>query len=147
MPYDPNWPQDGDLADPIRFREQFGGLKNFIDAVPGIAGVVIDSVTTLPPGEAATVDASITAGVLHLSFGLPQGLQGAQGIQGEQGSLGATGPMGSVTPQNLDDAIVTTARNPNAIPPFTGTFSDPPTQAEMVAFAAHMETLRAALVR
>ena len=55
--------------------------------------------------------------------------------------------MGSVTPQNLDDAIATTARNPNAIGPFAGTFSDPPTQAEMVAFAAHVETLRAALVR
>ena len=55
--------------------------------------------------------------------------------------------MGSVTPQNLDDAIATTARNPNAIGPFAGTFSDPPTQAEMQAHAAYVETLRAALVR
>jgi hypothetical protein len=34
-----------------------------------------------------------------------------------------------------------------AIAPFAGTFSDPPTQAEMMAFAAYVETLRAALVR
>ena len=34
-----------------------------------------------------------------------------------------------------------------AIAPFPGTSSDPPTQAELQAFAAYMETLRAALVR
>ena len=146
MPFDPSLPADHSPLVSAEMRGQLNGLKTLIDAGV-LSGVVIDSVTTLPPGEAATVDAGIIAGVLHLSFGIPQGLQGMQGLQGEQGSLGATGPMGSVTPQNLDDAIVTTARNPNAIPPFTGTFSDPPTQAEMVAFAAHMETLRAALVR
>ncbi len=146
MPFDPTKPVNGVLIDADFLRGQFNALKDLTDA-GAISGVVIDNVTTLPPGEAATVDAGIIAGVLHLSFGIPQGLQGAQGLQGEQGSLGATGPMGSVTPQNLDDAIATTARNPNAIPPFTGTFSDPPTQAEMQAFAAHMETLRAALVR
>ncbi len=110
-------------------------------------GVLINSVTTLPPGEAATVSASIAAGVLHLSFGLPQGAAGTNGTNGADGPQGPQGPMGAVTPQNLDDAIVTTARNPNALPPFSGTFSDPPTQAEMEAFAAHVEALRAALVR
>ena len=143
MPYDPALPADHSPLVSAEVRGQLNGLKTLIDA-GALSGVVIDSVTTLPPGEAATVSASIAAGVLHLSFGLPQGMQG---LQGEQGSLGATGPMGSVTPQNLDDAIATTARNPNAIGPFGGTFSDPPTQAEMVAFAAYVETLRAALVR
>ncbi len=55
--------------------------------------------------------------------------------------------MGAVTPQNLDDAIATTARNPIGIGPFTGTFSDPPTQAEMQAHAAYLETFRQALTR
>ncbi len=142
--FDPSLPADATRATAAEMRGQLNALNDLIAAVPGITGVVIDSVTTLPPGEAATVSASIVAGVLHLGFGIPQG---AQGLQGEQGSLGATGPMGSVTPQNLDDAIATTARNPNAIPPFTGTFSDPPTQAEMQAHAAYVETLRAALVR
>ena len=144
MPYDPTLPADHSPNSSAEMRAQLAGLNDLIAAVPGISGVVIDSVTTLPPGEAATVNASIAAGVLHLSFGLPQGMQG---LQGEQGSLGATGPMGAVTPQNLDDAIVTTARNPIGIGPFTGTFSDPPTQAEMQAHAAYVETLRAALVR
>ena len=49
--------------------------------------------------------------------------------------------------QQLDDAIATTAQNPSGIGPFTGGFSDPPTQAEMEAFAAWSESLRSALVR
>ncbi len=146
MPYDPNLPQESTLADAAQMRAQLAGLKDLIDA-GAVSGVIIDSVTTLPPGEAATVSASIAAGVLHLSFGLPQGAAGADGINGTNGADGPQGPMGAVTPQNLDDAIATTARNPSAIGPFSGTFSDPPTQAEMEAFAAHVEALRAALVR
>ena len=40
-----------------------------------------------------------------------------------------------------------TARNPDGVGPFGGSFSDPPTQAELQAFAAYVETLRTALVR
>jgi hypothetical protein len=47
----------------------------------------------------------------------------------------------------ISSAITDTARNPIGIAPFTGTFSDSPTQAEMQAFAAWSETLRAALAR
>jgi hypothetical protein len=100
--------------------------------------VVVDGVNTLPPGDPATVSATFDGANVHLAFGIPQGATGSQGPQG---------PMGEVTPQQLSDAIATTARNPNAIAPFTGTFSDPPTQAEMQAFAAYVETLRAALAR
>ncbi len=144
--FDPSLPADHSPLVSAEMRGQFNGLKTLIDA-GAITGVVIDSVTTLPPGEAATVDASIAAGVLHLSFGLPQGAAGTNGTNGADGPQGPQGPMGAVTPQNLDDAIATTARNPGAIPPFAGTFSDPPTQAEMVAFAAYVETFRQALVR
>jgi len=37
--------------------------------------------------------------------------------------------------------------NPSGTAPFGGGFSDPPTQAEMEAFASYVETLRGALVR
>ena len=40
-----------------------------------------------------------------------------------------------------------TTHNPSSIGPFTGTFSDPPTQAEMQAFAAWGESLRQAQIR
>jgi hypothetical protein len=56
-----------------------------------------------------------------------------------------------VTNQQMTDAIngavAGTADNPTSIGPFGGSFSDPPTQAEMQAFAAYVESLRAALIR
>ncbi len=47
----------------------------------------------------------------------------------------------------LEASIAETAMNPSGIAPYTGSFSDPPAQAEMQDFAAYVETLRAALVR
>jgi len=52
-----------------------------------------------------------------------------------------------VTTGQLDSAIAGTALNPNALGPFTGTFNDPPTQADLEAFASYVESLRLALVR
>jgi hypothetical protein len=52
-----------------------------------------------------------------------------------------------VTLAALEEAIAGTAVNPEAVSPFPGTFSDPPTKEEMDGFAAWVETLRAALVR
>jgi hypothetical protein len=96
---------------------------------PPFANAVVDGVTTLPPGDNATVDVSFDGTNVHFSFGIPQGATG-------EGSA-----------HQLDDAIATTALNPSGIGPFTGGFSDLPTQAEMEAFAAYVESLRAALVR
>jgi hypothetical protein len=55
--------------------------------------------------------------------------------------------MGEVTPTQLTDAIATTALNPTTVGPYGGSFSDPPTQAEMDAFAAYVESMRVALLR
>ena len=52
-----------------------------------------------------------------------------------------------MTAAQLDDAVGGTACNPDAVVPYSGSFSDPPTQPEMQAFATYVETLRAALVR
>jgi hypothetical protein len=52
-----------------------------------------------------------------------------------------------VSTQQLNDAIATCALNPGGVGPFGGSFSNPPTQAEMQAFAAYVETLRVALTR
>ena len=49
--------------------------------------------------------------------------------------------------QQLSDAIAGTARNPSSIGPYTGDFSDPPTQQEMRDYRDYVETLRAAMVR
>jgi hypothetical protein len=38
-------------------RAQFAGLKQLIDTVPTITAAVVDSVSTLNPGDPATVNA------------------------------------------------------------------------------------------
>ena len=99
---------------------------------PPFAQAIVDAVTTLAPGQPATVGVSFDGTNVHLTFGIPAGADGAPG---------------EVTNAALATAISTTAQNPSGIAPFAGSFSDPPTQAEMQAFAAHVETLRAAMVR
>ena len=112
-------------------RSQFNGLKTLIDEVP--AG---------PMGPTGA-----------------DGAPGPQGGTGPQGDLGPPGPQGLPSPQGpqgepgqvstgqLENAIAGTARNPSGIGPYAGSFSDPPTQGEMQAFAAWVESLRAGLVR
>ena len=98
---------------------------------PPFASAIVDGVTTLNPGDPATVTV-ISDGVdVHFSFGIPAGADGVQG------------PVGEVSNQQLYDAIATTA----SVAPYTGEFSEPPTQAEMQAFASYVESLRSALER
>src|ERR1043165_4374742 len=59
MPFNPLLPLDGSLMEAPEMRSQFTGLKTLIDNVPGITAAVVDSVTTLGPGEPATVTVSI----------------------------------------------------------------------------------------
>lgn len=71
--------------------------------------------------------------------------QGA--VREETGEQGPQGPPGEVSAQDLADAIAGTANNPSGIDAFGGSFSNPPTQAEMQDFAEYVESLRTALVR
>ena len=97
MPFDPSIPAPNAEATSAMFRGQFNGLKDLIDAVPTITSAVVDNVNTLPAGDPAAVTASISGGVLHLSFGIP------------------TGPPGEVTQALLDGAISTTSANSNSV--------------------------------
>jgi hypothetical protein len=109
---------------------------------PPFANVVIDSITTLDPGTNASVTVYFDGTLVHLSFAIPRGMQGEQGIQGAPGEV-----TNAAMTSAISSAITDTARNPIGIAPFTGTFSDPVTPAEMQAFAAYVESFRAALVR
>ncbi len=110
--FDPNLPQAGTEIDAVQMRSQLNGLKAIIDAVPGLTDVVIDAVTTLPPGDPATVTASVIGTVLHLSFGIPAGNEGQQGDTGEQGPPFATVVVAGVntlppgTPATVDADLV-----------------------------------------
>jgi hypothetical protein len=132
MAFNPNLPIDNSWMDPGEMRSQFTGLKTLIDNVP--AG---------PAGPQGPIGPQGPQG--------PQGEQGPQGDpggpQGPQGEPGPQGPPGEVTQGQLDLAISGTANNPSGVGPFSGTFSNPPTQAEMQDFAAYVEMLRVALVR
>jgi hypothetical protein len=97
MPFDPTYPPANALIESAPMRGQFQSLKALIDAVPTITTAQVDAVTTLNPGEAATVGVSITGGVLHLTFGIPQGVDGAQGNDGAPGPPFANAVVDSVT--------------------------------------------------
>ena len=88
MPYDPNFPADNALIESLPFRNQFGSIKSLIDAVPGLTDVVIDSVTTLNPGEPASATVTMVGTVLHLTLAIPRGDEGVQGAQGDTGAQG-----------------------------------------------------------
>lgn len=94
MPFDPNIPANNTPNSSAEMRAQFAGLKELIDAVSGVTAAVVDAVTTLPPGSPASVGVSVSGSVLHLSFALPQGMEGAAGPQGTDGAAGAEGPPG-----------------------------------------------------
>ena len=58
-------------------RGQLTGLKDLIDAVQSVTSVQVDGVDTLNPGDAANVSLSVIGSVLHFSFGIPRGNDGA----------------------------------------------------------------------
>ena len=92
MPYDPDVPAlNAELTSPM-FRDQFQGLKALIDAVSGVTSAVVDGVSTLNPGESASVTVSVIGTELHLSFAIPRGNDGANGMNGNDGGPGPQGP-------------------------------------------------------
>jgi len=99
---------------------------------PPFANAVVDSVTTLPAGSPATVSVSFDGTLVHFSFSLPAGQNGANGADGIQGL------PGEVTNAALAMSISGTSSNSNAVPTMDTAFSnDPPTLADL-------ETMRAA---
>lgn len=150
MPFDPALPLTDSDIESAELRGQFNGLAELIAAIPagppgpeGPQGP--EGPSGGPPGPQGPQGPQGPAGPDGPQG--PPGAQGPTGGPGPDGPQGPQGPSGEVNPQQLTAAIATTAQNPSAIAPFAGTFSEPPTQAEMLAFASYVETLRAALVR
>jgi|APTNR8051073442_1049403.scaffolds.fasta_scaffold05724_3 hypothetical protein len=102
--YDPNWPQNGQLVDADRFRAQFAGIVDLVQAGGGITAVMIDGVTTGNPGDPATAGVSLTGATLHFTFGLPRGNDGGPGPQGNDG---LPGPQGPPFAEAVVDAVTT----------------------------------------
>ena len=110
---------------------------------------VVDGVTTLPPGDPATVITSFDGAGVHFTFGLPRGATGADGAQGSQGPQGIDGPQGiagppgpqglpgEVTDAALAAAIAGTSANANGVATLDTPFTNDP------ASLVDMEVLRA----
>ena len=138
---------------------------------PSVAAAIVDGVSTLNPGEAATVTTSFDGTSAHFQFGIPRGaagtdgangadgapgIQGPKGDAGEQGPTGPQGPAGEVTAQQLSDGLAATlafanansSANTNAVPtldtPFT---NDPPPLADMELLRAKINEMLTAMRR
>jgi len=121
---------------------------------PPFASAVVDGVTTLNPGDSATVSTSFDGSNVRFTFGIPRGATGADGAVGPQGNDGPQGPQGpqgdpgEVTNAALAAAIAGTSANSNGVTtldtPFT---NDPPTLADMEVLRAKLNELIAALRR
>ena len=113
MPFDPNKPASNSPNSSAEMRAQFNGLKDLIAEASGVTSVVIDGVTTLPPGSPAVVSASVIGTQLHFSFELPQGQEGAPGQTGAQGIPGEVSQTD--LSNGLQNTLMQTSANTNAV--------------------------------
>jgi|GEM_PF-216287 len=108
---------------------------------PPFANALVDSVTTLNPGDNATVQTSFDGSNVRFQFGIPRGFPGNDGGNGPQG------PPGEVTNMQLNSAINGTSNNSNGVNTLVMTVSDPPTVGEVQAIASKLDELILALRR
>ena len=155
--FDPTYPATNALIESAPMRGQFQGLKALIDAVPTITTAQVDAVTTLNPGDPATVGVSITGGVLHLTFGIPQGVDGAQGNDGPEGPQGIPGPPGEPGSPGLPGEVTfadltteltnNTSANSNGVGTLGFFANDPPNQSDVQQIIDKLDELINALRR
>ena len=105
--------------------------SNGSDGPPGppFAQAVVDSVTTLDPGQPATVQTSFDGSNVRFSFGIPRGSDGSNGANGSDGSNGSDGAPGEVTSAQLSAAISSTSNNTNSVSTLDTGFADPDLEA------------------
>ncbi len=90
---------------------------------PPFAQAIVDSVTTLDPGNPATVGVSFDGSNVRFTFGIPRGSDGTNGSDGSQG------PPGEISQAQLDTAISGTSNNTNSVSTLDNGFADPDMEA------------------
>jgi hypothetical protein len=90
---------------------------------PPFAQAIVDSVTTLDPGNPATVGVSFDGSNVRFTFGIPRGNDGSNGSDGSQG------PPGEISQAQLDSAISGTSANTNGVSTLDSAFADPDMEA------------------
>lgn len=90
---------------------------------PPFAQAIVDSVTTLDPGNPATVGVSFDGSNVRFTFAIPRGNDGSNGSDGSQG------PPGEITQAQLNSAISGTSNNTNGVSTLDSPFADPDMEA------------------
>ncbi len=98
MPFDPSLPAPNSPLQSQVIRDQLQALFNLINGIVTVTAAQVDGVNTLPAGNAASVNISVSGGTLHFTFDLPQG---------SDGPTGATGQPGEVSLSDLNAALLT----------------------------------------
>jgi hypothetical protein len=80
----------------------------------------VDGVTTLDPGQQATVQTSFDGSNVRFQFGIPRG---------NDGSSGSQGPPGEISQAQLNSAISGTSHNTNGVSTLDSGFADPDMEA------------------
>ena len=112
--FDPSLPADHSPNSAVEMRGQLNGLKELIDATPGVTSAGVDSVTTVGPGEAASVTISFVAGVVRLGFAIPRGTDGQPRLDGQAGQPGQPGQQGPPFANAVIDSVGTLNPGDNA---------------------------------
>jgi hypothetical protein len=102
---------------------------------PPFAQAVVDGVSTLNPGEPATVQTSFDGSNVRFTFGIPRGSDGSNGANGNDGA------PGEVTSAQLSSAISGTSANTNSISTLDTGFSDPPSLTDLEALRQKLNEL------
>lgn len=133
MAFDPTKPANNAPDSSAEMRGQLQGLKALSDAILRITAAQIDGVTTLNPGDNASIQATFDGSSVRFVFGIPRGQDG---------------PPGEVTNAQLASPISGTSSNINAVSTLDTPFvNDPPTLAEMELMRAKFNELVQALRR
>ena len=101
---------------------------------PPFASAVVDSMTTLNPGEAATVNTMFDGSNVRFSFGIPRGADGSPG------------PPGEVSQAQFDAAVASTSNKSNGAAVLgqaaSGFYDEAQTQAVMSKLDELINALR-----
>jgi hypothetical protein len=90
---------------------------------PPFAQAIEDGVTTLDPGQQATVQTSFDGSNVRFQFGIPRGNDGSSGTNGSDGA------PGEVSNAQLNSAISGTSNNTNGVSTLDTGFADPDMEA------------------
>ena len=110
---------------------------------PPFANAIVDGVTSLNPGDPATVGVAYDGTNVRFTFGIPRGNDGSPGAAGEVSS----GQLGSAISSAVSSAIAGTSNVSNGVATLGLAVSDPPSQGEVQQFVNKLDELILALRR